>query len=89
LLLFFVLRKARYFGNVVPLLVALVLMPIVTTQVTTVPVLWAYPFLLTFVAGVFADASETQNRKLFLATMLTALVCQLICCGTWMFLVKA
>jgi len=88
-LLFFVMKRARYFGNVVPLLVALVLLPIITTQVTTVPVLWAYPFLLTFAAGVFADASETQNRKLFLATMLTALVSQVICCGTWMFLVKA
>lgn len=88
LLLFVVLRRSRYFGNVVPLLMALVMLPIVTTQVTTVPVLWAYPFLLTFAAGVLADASETQNRKLFLATMLTALVCQVICCGTWMFLVK-
>jgi len=83
--LFVLMKRSRYFGNVVPLLVALAILPLVTTQVTTVPVLWAYPFLLTFAAGVLADASETPQRKLFLATMLTALVSQAVCCGTWIY----
>ncbi len=31
------------------------------------PLLWALPFLLTFVGGVFADAYETPYGKLALA----------------------
>ena len=83
LVLFFVMKRSRYFGNTVPLLVTLVLLPIETTQITTIPTLWAYPFLLTFTAGVFADATETQQRKLFLAVVITTLLAQLILCATW------
>ncbi len=40
--------------------------PLVTTQTVSAPWLWALPFLLTFVGGVFADALETRQRRLFL-----------------------
>jgi hypothetical protein len=86
LVLYFVMRRSRYFGNTVPLLTTLALLPIETTQVTSIPVVWAYPFLLTFVAGVFADATETKNRKLFLAIVVTTLLAQLILCATWLLL---
>ena len=88
LVLYVAMKRARYFGNTVPLLTSLALLPIATTQVQSVPTLWAYPFLLTFASGVLADASETQHRKLYLAFMLTALLAQAICCGTWMFVVN-
>ncbi|WP_041592901.1 glycosyltransferase family 39 protein [Terriglobus roseus] len=85
LVLFVLLRRARYFGNTVPLLVTLVLLPIETTQISSIPVVWAYPFLLTFVGGAFADAAETKQRKLFLAIVLTTLLAQGILCGTWLW----
>lgn len=88
LALYLSVKRSRYFGNTVPLLTAAVLLPMVTTQVVSVPVLWAYPFLLTFTSGVLADAAETQHRKLFLAMMFTALLAQAICCGTWIFLLN-
>ncbi|MGI4756247.1 MAG: hypothetical protein ACRYGF_05280 [Janthinobacterium lividum] len=84
LLLYVLTRRSRYFGNTAPLLVALVLLPIESTQVSTAPVLWALPFLLTFAAGVFADAIETKQRKLFLATMGTAWLAQAILCITFL-----
>ena len=84
LLLYITTRRSRYFGNTAPLLVTLALLPIQTTQVTTLPTLWAYPFLLTFTAGVFADATETTQRKMYLAIVITTLAAQLILCGTWM-----
>jgi hypothetical protein len=42
------------------------LMVLVTTGVASEPWLWALPFLITFVGGVFADALETRWRKAFL-----------------------
>ena len=45
----------------------LLLFPLVTTQTVSRPWLWALPFLFTFVGGVFADALETRQRKMFLA----------------------
>jgi hypothetical protein len=83
--LYITTRRSRYFGNTAPLLVTLTLLPIQTTQVTTLPALWAYPFLLTFTAGVFADATETSQRKMFLAIIITTLLAQAILCGTWIF----
>jgi len=83
--LYLLVKRSRYFGNTVPLLTAVALLPIETTQVTTVPLLWAYPFLLTFASGVLADASETQHRRIFLAIMLTALLAQAICCGSYLY----
>jgi hypothetical protein len=61
------LRKARYFGNTAPLFCALVLMVLVMTGAPGSPWLWALPFLLTFVGGVFADAYESPRGRLALA----------------------
>ena len=80
LLLYVAVPRSRYFGNTTPLLVALCLLPIVTTEVSTLPVLWAWPFLLTFTAGVFADAFETRHRRLFLLLAGTALLAQAVLC---------
>ncbi len=82
LVLYAAIRRSRYFGNTTPLLVTLVLLPIITQQVVTFPVLWAWPFLLTFTAGVFADALETSYRKLFLALSGTVLLAQAVLCLT-------
>ena len=83
-LLYIITRRSRYFGNTAPLLTVLALLPIQTTQVTTTPTLWAYPFLLTFTAGVLADAIETTQRNIFLAIILTTLLAQLVLCATWL-----
>lgn len=76
LLLWIGVKRSRYFGNTAPLLVALPLLFLQTTQTVTTPTLWALPFLLTFTAGVFSDAFETRYRRLFLslagAILLTA-----------------
>jgi hypothetical protein len=56
-------RRSRYFGNTVPLLMVLILLPLLTTQNVTEPWAWALPFLFTFVGGVFADVLETRQRK--------------------------
>jgi len=66
LALYVVARRSRYFGNTTPLLVGAPLMLLVTTGVASEPWLWALPFLITFVGGVFADALETRWRKAFL-----------------------
>jgi hypothetical protein len=58
-------RRSRYFGNTTPLLIALCLLPLITTGTAGQPWLWALPFLLTFVAGVFADALETKHGGMF------------------------
>ena len=59
-------RRSRYFGNTAPLLLVLLLVPLYSSQVFSTPWLWALPFLFTFIGGVFADALETRQRKLFL-----------------------
>ena len=61
-------RRSRYFGNTAPLLVFLAITFLITTQTNSAPWLWSLPFLFTFIGGVFADALETPQRKLFLAT---------------------
>lgn len=66
LLLYAGIKRSRYFGNTAPLLMFLGLVFLYTTQVYTAPWLWALPFLFTFIGGVFADALETPQRKLFL-----------------------
>ena len=40
-------------------------LPLVTTGVFGQPWLWALPFLMTFVGGVFADAVETRHGRIF------------------------
>jgi hypothetical protein len=66
LALYIVIRRSRYFGNTTPLIVSVFLFFLVTTGVQAEPWLWAIPFLLTFVAGVFADILESRNRRVFL-----------------------
>jgi hypothetical protein len=64
--LYLAMRRSRYFGNTAPLIVAVLLMLIVTTGVSATPSLWAVPFLLAFVGGVFADVLEMRYRRWFL-----------------------
>lgn len=64
-------RRSRYFGNTAPLLISLVLLVLATTGVSSElissePWIWALPFVLTFIGGVFADMLETRHRRLFL-----------------------
>jgi hypothetical protein len=67
LLLYLAFRRSRYFGNTAPLLCALLLFLLVLTGTQGSPWLWAIPFLLTFIAGVFADAYESPRGRLALA----------------------
>lgn len=73
-------RRSRYFGNTTPLLMVLLLVPLYTTQVFAAPWLWALPFLFTFVGGVFADALESRQRKVFLLLSGMAVVAQAVLC---------
>ncbi|WP_158750951.1 glycosyltransferase family 39 protein [Acidobacterium sp. S8] len=63
---YLVFRRSRYFGNTTPLLVTSLLLILVTPGVQSEPWLWALPFLLAFIGGVFADVLETRYRKPFL-----------------------
>ena len=60
-LLYLGTRRSRYYGNTTPLLCVLGLMALVMTGAPGTPWLWAIPFLLTFIGGVFADAYETPR----------------------------
>ena len=73
-------RRSRYFGNTAPLLMLLALFSLRTTQAPSYPWLWTLPFLFTFVGGVFADALETNQRKLFLGLTGSILVTQALLC---------
>jgi hypothetical protein len=66
LALYLCVKRSRYFGNTAPLLCTLVLMALAMTGISGVPWLWALPFLLTFVGGVFADAYEGPGRRVVL-----------------------
>lgn len=59
-------RRSRYFGNTSPLLVGGLLMVLAVPRLPAAPWLWALPFLIAFVGGVFADALETRWRRPFL-----------------------
>jgi hypothetical protein len=80
LLLFVTVRRSRYFGNTAPLVMVLLLFPLITTQTISQPWLWALPFLFTFAGGVFSDAMETRQRKMFLALSGAILLTQAILC---------
>ena len=80
LVLYLFLKRSRYFGNTTPLVVALCLLPLATTQIASSPWLWALPFLFTFISGVFADALETRSRKLYLALSAAILLAQATFC---------
>jgi hypothetical protein len=66
LALYVVIRRSRYFGNTTPLIVTVLLFLLVTTGVQSQPWLWAIPFLITFISGVFADVLESRHRRIFL-----------------------
>src|ERR1700722_5556893 len=76
LLLYLPTRRSRYFGNTVPLFLALLFFLLVTPGISSEPTLWALPFLCTFIAGVFADFLETSYRRIFLAMAGCLLVLQ-------------
>src|SRR5579859_3908989 len=80
LLLYLGLRKTLYFGNTVPFLTAAILAVLITSGVPGMPLLWALPFLLAFIGGVFADAYETPRGKLAMASAAAILALQAIFC---------
>ena len=77
-LLYVATRRSRYFGNTAPLLVALCFLPLFTTGVFGQPWLWALPFLLTFIGGVFADALETRHGNIFRWAIVAMVVLQAV-----------
>jgi len=78
--LFLGLRKSRYFGNIAPLLCALALMTLVMTGVPGSPWLWALPFLLTFVGGIFADAYDGPRGRLAMSAAGAIVLLQAVFC---------
>jgi hypothetical protein len=80
LALFLSLRRSRYFGNSVPLICASVLLPLTMTGVPGAPWLWALPFLLTLVGGVFADAFESPHSRLAMSAAGAILILQAVFC---------
>jgi hypothetical protein len=77
-------RPSRYFGNTAPLLMVLALTTLYTTQVYSAPWFWALPFLFTFIGGVFADALETKQRKVYLLLTGGVIITQAALCWTSM-----
>ena len=80
LVLYLGLRRSRYFGNTTPLICALILMVLVMTGAPGSPWLWALPFLLTFVGGVFADAYEGPKGRLAVAAAAAIVLLQAVFC---------
>lgn len=78
--LFLAQRKSWYFGNAAPLLCALVVGVLVMTGAPGSPWLWALPFLLTFVGGVFADAYEGPRGRLAMGAAGAILLLQAVFC---------
>ena len=77
-LLFLRFRRSRYFGNATPLLCALALMLLARPGADGA--LWALPFLLTFVAGLFADAYESRHGRWAVAAGAAIVLLQAACC---------
>jgi len=80
LLLYIGLRRSRYFGNTAPLLSTIILFLLIATGAQATPWLWALPFLVTFVAGVFADAYESPRGRLAIAAAGSIVLLQIIFC---------
>jgi hypothetical protein len=80
LVLYVAIKKSRYFGNTAPLFCGLILMLLVTKGVPGAPWLWALPFLLTFVGGVWADAYEGPRGRLALAAAGAIMLLQAVFC---------
>ena len=80
LLLYLALRKTLYFGNTAPLITTVILAVFITVGVPGNPILWAVPFLLTFIGGVFADAYETPRGRLAMAACGAIVLLQAVFC---------
>jgi hypothetical protein len=80
LMLYAGVRRSRYFGNSVPLAMYCVIAFLETTQVRSAAWFWALPFAFTFVGGVFADALETRQRKLYLTLTGMVVLTQAMAC---------
>jgi len=80
IILYFAARKSRYFGNTSPLLCALVLLALVMKGAPGSPWLWALPFLITFVGGVFADAYEGPRGRIALGAGVAMVLLQVVMC---------
>jgi hypothetical protein len=74
------LARARYYGNTAPLICALICLVLVMTGAPGSPWVWAVPFLLTFVGGVFADAYETQRGRFALFSAAAIVLLQVVLC---------
>jgi hypothetical protein len=74
------LKRSRYFGNTAPLFCAAVVFPLILTGTQGSPVLWALPFLMTFVGGVWADAYEGPRGRFALAAAGSVVLLQAVFC---------
>ena len=66
-------KRARYFGNTVPLVVITVLFLLQHDGAQTA--IWALPFVFTFIGGIFADLLETRYRKVVAWPLGAAMAC--------------
>jgi hypothetical protein len=80
-LLYFGLPRSRYFGNTTPLICATILVTLTMTGAPGSPWLWALPFLLTFIGGVFADAYDGPRGRLALCAGAAIVLLQAVFCG--------
>jgi len=80
LILYLGLRKSRYFGNTAPLFCTIVLFPLVMTGAPGSPWVWAQPFLITFIGGVFADAYESKRGRMALIAAIAIVALQAALC---------
>ena len=80
LALYLGVRKSRYFGNSVPLICASILVALIMTGAPGSPWLWALPFLLTLIGGVFADAYEGPRGRLAMSAAGTIVLLQAVFC---------
>jgi hypothetical protein len=80
LALYLGVRKSRYFGNSVPLICASILVALIMTGAPGSPLLWALPFLLTLIGGVFADAYESPRGRLAMGAAGAIMLLQAVFC---------
>jgi hypothetical protein len=82
LILYLGLRKSRYFGNSAPLFCTVVLFALIMTGTPGSPWIWAQPFLLTFIGGLFADACESERGRMAFIAAAAIVVLQVVLCVT-------
>ncbi|MGD0546546.1 MAG: hypothetical protein ABR991_01810, partial [Terracidiphilus sp.] len=80
LLLYLLTPRSRYFGNSVPLICASIFLALTMTDAPGSLWLWALPFLLTFISGVFADAYESPRGRLALVAAGAIVLMQAVFC---------